>query len=89
MKYIHLFNEHCQHQIVFGELNISLPCHHPYKRTVCDYPKSDIHSIRASPQQTDWPVKFRGLDIDQMVEVFTKKVYGLLKVNVPSCVRKT
>ena len=27
-------DEHCQHKIIFGELNISLPCPPPYKRTV-------------------------------------------------------
>ena len=49
-------DDHCQHQIVFGELNISLPCPPPYKRTVWDYSKSDIQSIRDLLKQTDWPL---------------------------------
>ena len=77
-------DEHCQHQIIFGELNISLPCPPPYKRTVWDYSKSDIQSIRDSLQQTDWPLTLQGLNTDQMVDVFTNKLYGILKANIPS-----
>ena len=49
-------DEHCQHQTIFRELNISLACLPPYKRTVWDYSKSDVQSIRGSLQQTDWPI---------------------------------
>ena len=74
-------DEHCQHQIIFGELNISLPCPPPYKRTAWDYSKSDIQSIR---EQTDWPLIFQGLNTDQMVDVFTNKLYRMIKANIPS-----
>ena len=53
MEYgVHLsLDEHCQHQIVFCELNFSIPCSPPYKRTVWDHSKSNIKSIRTSQQQ--------------------------------------
>ena len=57
-------DEHCQHQIVFGELNFSIPCPPPSKRTVWDYLKSDIQSIRTSLQQTNWPSKFQCFSVD-------------------------
>ena len=77
-------DEHCQHQIIFGELNISLACPPPYKRTVWDYSKSNVQSIRGLLQQTDWPLTFQGLNADQMTELFTNKLFGIIKANIPN-----
>ena len=38
-------DDHCQHQIIYGKLNASVPFAPPYKRTIWDYPKSDMQSI--------------------------------------------
>ena len=66
-------DKHCEHQIVFGELNISLPSPPPYKRTVWDYSKANIPTIRNCLKETNWLSVFQGLNVDQMVEVFTNK----------------
>ena len=77
-------NQHCQHQIVFGELNISLPSPPKYKRTVWDYSKSNILSIRNSLKETNWPSMFQGLSVDQRVELFTNRLHSTIKANIPS-----
>ena len=46
-------NEHCQHQIIHGKFNISLPSPPPYKRTVWDYPKADVQMIIESINKVD------------------------------------
>ena len=33
-------DDHCQHQIIYGKLNASIPSAPPYKRTIWDYPKA-------------------------------------------------
>ena len=77
-------NKHCEHQIVVGELNISLPSPPPYKRTVWDYSKANIPTIRNCLKETNWLSEFQGLNVDQMVEVFTNKLFRILKANIPS-----
>ena len=85
MKYgVHpSLDQHCQHQIVFGELNISLPCPPPYKRTVWEYSKSNILSIRNSLKETNWLSIFEGLSADQMVELFANRLYRIIRANIP------
>jgi len=77
-------DKHCEHQIVFGELNISLPSPPPYKKTVWDYSKANIPTIRNCLKETNWLSVLQDLNVDQMAEVFTNKLIRILKANVPS-----
>ena len=77
-------DKHCEHQIVFGELNISLPSPPPYKKTVWDYSKANIPTIRNCLKETNWLSVFQDLNVDQMVEVFANKLFRILKANIPS-----
>ena len=47
-------DEHCQHQIIYGKRNVSLPSPHPCRRTIYDCSKADVHVIRESISSTDW-----------------------------------
>ena len=55
-----------------------------YKRTVWDYSKSNILSIRNSLKETNWPSMFEGLSVDQRVELFTNRLHSTIKENIPS-----
>ena len=61
-------DEHCQHQIIYGKLNVSLPSPPPYRRTIYDYPNADVHVIRESILSTDWASLFY---IDVLSELLT------------------
>ena len=41
-------DEHCQHQTIYGKLNVSLPSPPPHRRTIYEYSKADVHVIRES-----------------------------------------
>ena len=51
----------CQHQIIYGKLNISVPCPPPYKRSLWDNSKADSQSIRNTINELDWHSHFSGL----------------------------
>ena len=79
---------HCQHQLVYGKLNLSMPSPPPYKRTIWDYTKADIQYIRNAVSEINWKSRFSGLDPNKMVEVFTTAIYSLLSLNIPNKVVK-
>ena len=45
---------HCQHQIIFGNVNMSLPSLLPYRRIVWYYKKANLQSIKNSVINVDW-----------------------------------
>ena len=51
-------DEHCQHQVIYGKLNMSVAYLPPYKRTVWDYQTADIPHIRDCPQGVNWELDF-------------------------------
>ena len=59
------------HQIVFGVVNLSLPRPPPYKRTVWEYDKANIHMIKHDISSINWYEMFDGLDVSQAVDSFT------------------
>ena len=64
-------DEHCQYQIVYGKLNISIPSPLPYSRTIWDYSKSNDRSIIDTITFIDWLSKFNGMGPEEMTTVFT------------------
>ena len=66
--------EHCQHQIIHGKLNISVPLPPPYKIKVWYYAKAQKDKIKSAIANTDWPTMFSGLDIDKMTHLFYIKM---------------
>ena len=81
-------DEHCQHQILYGKMNISIPCPPPYKRTLWDYSKAEIQNIQHDLQAINWNVRFGTLDSEKMIEVFTESIYTILASYIPNRVVK-
>ena len=81
-------DEHCQHQIIFGKLNISVPSPPPYKRLVWDYGKADAQAIRKQIHDIDWNTKFFDLNVETMAKVFTNTLYSLFLNHIPNRVLK-
>ena len=81
-------DEHCQHQIVYGKMNISIPCPPTYKRTLWGYSKAELENIQHDLQAINWNVRFGTLDSEKMTEVFTESIYTILASYIPNRVVK-
>ena len=74
-------NDHCQHQIIHGKLNISVPLPPPYKRY---YVKTQKDRIKSAVANMDWPTMFPGLDVDKMAHLFTSKSARMFSEFIPN-----
>ena len=81
-------DDHCQHQIVYGKLNVSIPHPPPYKRTIWEYSKANAQIIRNLIRAIDWKSKYRDLGVNEMTEVFTSTIFEILSTLIPSRVLK-
>lgn len=82
---VHLsLDNHYQHQIIYGKLNISVPSPPPYKRTLWDYSKADSQSIQDMINEINWHSRFSGLGPDEMTEIFTNNLSFILSSNIPN-----
>ncbi len=81
-------DEHCQHQLIYGKLNYSLPTPPPYKRTIWDYSKADTGTIRDILNCVDWNSRFNGLGSEEMAEVFTSALHSTLSSHIPNKIIK-
>ena len=77
-------DDHCQHQIIHGKLNISVPIPPPYKRKVWYYAKDRKDKIKSATANIDWPTMFSGLDVDKMTHLFTSKCASIFSEFIPN-----
>ena len=77
-------DQNCQHQIIYGKINISLPPLPPYKRTVWEYCKVNVSKIKADLSALDWKTIFSGLGSEEMADIFTNITYSILSENIPN-----
>ena len=77
-------DDHCQHQIIHGKLNISVPIPPPYKRKVWYYAKAQKDKIKSEISNVDWPSMFSGLDVDKMTHLFTSKCVSIFSEFIPN-----
>ena len=77
-------DDHCQHQIIYGKLNLSTPAPPPYRRTIWDYPKADTNKIRNALNSIDWRSLFSGLGSNGMVDIFTDTLFSVISSNIPN-----
>ena len=77
-------DRNCQHQVIFGNLNMSLPSPPPYKRTVWHYSKANMELIRNSINNVDWVSSPNPLSPSEMVEHFTKTLYAIMSLYIPN-----
>ena len=76
-------DQNCQHQIIYGKINISLPPTPPYKRTVWEYGKANVAKIKADLNAVDWKTIFCGLGSEEMADIFTNITFSILSENIP------
>ena len=77
-------DEHCQHQIIYGKMNISVPYPPPYKRTIWEYSKACPLKIKTILASIDWEHEFRGLSTNKMTDLFTSKLHSILSRCIPN-----
>ena len=81
-------DEHCQHQIIHGKLNVSLPSLPPYERKIWDYSKTDVPMIIESVNKIDWAACFDGLNPTEMIEIFTNSLSEIFSEYIPNKIVK-
>ena len=77
-------DSHCQHQLIFGKLNISSPTPPPYERVIWDYSKAETGKIRDIINSLDWNLLFFDRGSKEMTEVFTIVLYSILSSHIPN-----
>ena len=77
-------DDHYQHQIIHGKLNISVPLPTPYKRKVWYYAKAQKDRIKSAIANIDWPTMFYGLDFDKVTHSFTSKCANIFSEFIPN-----
>ena len=77
-------DSHCQHQIIYGKLNISSPTPPPYERVIWDYSKAETSKIRDIINSIDWNMLFYDLGSEEMAEVFTGVLHSILSSYIPN-----
>ena len=75
---------HCEHQIVFGKINISVPSPPPYKRTIWDYSKTNLSLLRTCVNDIDWQDLLCGLNPGEMAVSFTDNLLRILTLYIPN-----
>ena len=76
-------DSHCQHQIIYGKLNISSPTPAPYERIIWDYSKAETSKIRDIINSLDWNMLLCDLESEEMAEIFTGVLYSILSSHIP------
>ena len=77
-------DDHCQHPVFHGKLNISVPLPPPYKRKVWYYAKAQKDRNKSAIANIDWPAMFSGLDVDKMTHSFTSKCASIFSKFIPN-----
>ena len=77
-------DNHCQHQIIHGKQNILVLTHPPYKQKIWYYAKAQKDKIKSTLENIDWPTIFAGLDVDDMMQLFTSKCLNILSQYIPN-----
>ena len=75
-------DNHCQHQIIYGKLNILSPTPPPYERIIWDYYKTETSKIRDIINSLDWNMLLCDLESEEMAEVFTGVLYSILSSHI-------
>ena len=73
---------HCEHQVIFGKINVSVPSPPPYKRTIWDYSKAIVPEIRRYVNDTDWQDLLNGLNPGGMAAKFTEILLNILSLHI-------
>ena len=81
-------DEYCQHQIVYGKVNVRLPPPPPYHRKIWDYPMANDRAIIDAITSIDWQSKCTGIGPEEMTSVFTNKLSSIFTTFIPNRIAK-
>ena len=89
-------NKHCQHQIIHGKINISVPPPPPYKQKIWYYARDQKDQIKSAIENADWStISFfcggrggGGLDVDDITELFKFTCNNIFGLYIPDKVIK-
>ena len=81
-------DEYCQHQTVYGKVNVLLPPPPPYHRKIWDYPMAIDRAIIDAITSIDWQSKFTGIGPEEMTSVFTNELPSFFTTFIPNRIAK-
>ena len=73
---------HSKHNIIYGSLNLHIPCPPPYKRKIWDYKSAKIEEIRKELKNTNWQNLFFNLNSNDMSLVFTDTLMSIFSKHI-------
>ena len=77
-------DNHCRHQIIHGNTNISIPPPPRYKRNIWYYARAKKDQIKSVIENVDWLSIFLGLDVADMTELFTSTCGNIFPLYIPN-----
>ena len=70
-------DSHCQHQLIYGKLNISSPTPPPCEGITWDYSKAGTGTIRNTITSLDWNLLCFDLGSEEITEVLTSALQSI------------
>ncbi len=77
-------DDHCKHQIIHGNLNLSVPCPPPYERKIWKYHLADTDMIKQSIKLINWDVFLQNKSVDEMSRCFTETLLKIMERYIPN-----
>ena len=74
----------CNHNIIYGKINICVPLSRPYVREVWDYKKANTENIKKVISKLDWNKAFENLSVDEKVEFLNKTLLNIFRNYIPN-----
>ena len=73
-----------KHQIIYGKLNLNVPCPPPYKRKIWDFTLAHSLAIKLQMANVPWDQIFANRSLDDIVKIFTDKFLNIINSNTPN-----
>ena len=75
--------EKCDHNIIFGKINICILLSPSYVREVWNYRKANVKGIQKTIQTFDWVKAFGNLPVDGKVDVLNETLMNIFRNYIP------
>ena len=73
----------CHHQVIYAKFNLKVHYPPPYEREVWHYKEADTDLIRRSIEMFDWDRAFTNSNVNDMVDICTKRIQDMLSNFIP------
>ena len=77
-------SEKCNHNIIFGKINISVPLPPVYVREVWDYSKANVEHINKAISNFNWHNAFKDLSVDDKVKLLNETLLNIFRNYIPN-----